>query len=184
MAELFVVTITVVIAATLYVFVLGLSHTGASTPYLLGMGTPQESARAPTYDYGVVPISPQAGVTTGMAGLNLVGDNGWQSIPVGTAPFSTCHVDAGFDNATEPCTAPTAGIWYAVLVDVGPGTVASVWSVQSGTTGQWVGPTVVFSSCQEIVVIWDSSYRIAGSTDSLTTYPLAASSVSGESGSF
>jgi len=183
-AELFVVTITVVIAATLYVFVMGFTHVGANPPYLLSMGNPQESTRAPAYDYGVVAIAPQSGLTTAMAGLNLVNNSGWGSVPVGTAPVLTCHSGAGFNNATAPCTAPASGIWYAVLVNVGPGTVANVWSLQSGTTGQWAGPAVAFTPGQEIVVIWSSAYRIAGSTDSLTTYPLSSSSVSGESGSF
>jgi hypothetical protein len=183
-AELFVIAITVVLAATLYVLVSGLTRTGTSSPYLLGMGSPQESAQSASYNYGVITIDPQNGLTTAMAGLHLVNGSGVGPVPVGTAPSSTCHFSAGFNNATVPCTAPASGIWYAVLVNVGSGMVADVWSLQSGTTAQWAGPTVSLTQAQEIVVVWSSSYRIAGSADSLTAYSLSSSSVSGQSGSF
>lgn len=183
-AELFVVLITVVLAASFYVLVSGLTHGGASPPYMLSMGSPQENSRSASYDYGVITISPQNGLTTAMAGLSMASGSGEGVVPLGTAPSSTCHVNAGFNNATASCTAPVSGIWYAVLVNVGPGTVANVWSLQSGTTDQWAGPTVAFTQCQDIVVVWSSSYGIAGSADSLIAYPLSSSSVSGESGSF
>ena len=182
-AELFVIAITVVLAASLYVLVSELTHTGASSPYMLGMGSPQESARSANYNYGIIVIGPQNGLTTAMTGLYLASGSGAGAVPVGTAP-SSCHSRANFNNATVPCTAPVSGIWYAVLVNVSSGTVADVWSLQSGTTAQWAGPTVALTQGQEIVVVWSSSYRIAGSADSLTAYSLSSSSVSGQSGSF
>jgi hypothetical protein len=183
-AELFVIALTVVLAATLYVLVSGLTRTGASSPYMLGMGSPQESPQSASYSYGVIAISPQNGLTTALAGLYLANGSGARAVPVGTAPSSTCHFSAGFNNATDPCTAPVSGIWYAVLVNASSGRVADVWSLQSGTTAQWAGPTVALTQDQEIVVVWSSSYGIAGSADSLTAYSLASSSVSGQSGSF
>jgi hypothetical protein len=183
-AELFVVAITVVLAATLYLLVSGLTHAGTSSPYLLGMGSPQETAQSASYSYGVIAISPQNGLTTAMAGLYLANGSGAGAVPLGTAPSSSCRFNAGFNNATAPCTAPVSGIWYAVLVNPNSGRVADVWSLQSGTTARWAEPTVAFTQGQEIVVVWSSLYRIAGSGDSLTAYSLSTTSVSGQSSSF
>ena len=183
-AELFVIALTVVLAATLYVLVSGLTRAGASSPYMLGMGSPQEGAQSANYSYGAIVISPQNGLTTAMAGLSLANGSGAGAIPVGTAPSSTCHFSAGFNNATAPCTAPVSGIWYAVLVNDSSGRVADVWSLQSGTAAYWAGPTMALTQGQEIVVVWSSSYMIAGSADSLTAYSLSSSSVSGQSGWF
>lgn len=183
-AELFVISITVVLAATLFILVAGLTRTGASAPYMLGMGAPQEAAPSASYSYGAITISPQAGLTTSMTGLYLASGTGGGSVPVGSAPLSTCHAGAGFRNTTGPCGAPASGIWYAVLVNASSGLVASVWSLQPGATPQWAGPTVAFAPGQEIVVVWSSSSGIAGSADSLNAYSLASSSVSGVSGAF
>ena len=178
------ITITVVLAATLYVLVSGLVRTTASSPYLLTMGSPQESEPSSDYGYGVVAIIPQNGLTTAMAGLLMVSGSGSGDVALGTAPSSTCHGGAGFNNATAPCSAPVSGIWYAVLLDISSGTVLNVWSLQTGTCAGWSMPPVEFTPGQEIVVVWSLSSHIGGSMDSLTAYPTTSSIVSGASGAF
>lgn len=183
LAELFVIAITVVLAASLFVLIVGLTHATAPEPYLLSMGDPQENTQSTGYSYGVISISPEAGLTTSMAGLSLMSGSGG-AIAVGSAPLSTCRAGAGFYNATAPCAAPASGVWYAVLVNGSSGMVVNVWSLQPGATVGWSGPPMAFAPAQEIVVVWGSSYGLAGSADSLHAYSLSSSSVSGESGSF
>jgi flagellin-like protein len=171
-ATILLVAITVVLAAVLYVLVSGLIHTGASTPYNVGMGTATPSNPAANTYWEVIPLSPTTGLTTAMFGLVVQNVN---SIGVGTntgAP-ANCKVNAALTTAN--CGAPTAsGNWYVALVGQANSTVVSVytglvWATNPGT--------VAVTASMELVLVSYVTY--AGIGDQLFATSAAGSSISG-----
>jgi flagellin-like protein len=174
-ATILLVAITVVLAAVLYVLISGLTHTGASTPYTLGMSSPTQSNPAAGIYYNAITISPQNGLTTGMFGLALKSPGG-TSIAVGTAPAACKWVVAGTAFSSTNCGAPT-GTWYVVLYWLGNGSIANVY-----TSGGWSTPTFPVTNSEQLVVV--SGATLAGTSDTLSAFSTGSSSVSGQSGPF
>jgi len=174
-ATILLVAITVVLAAVLYVLISGLTHTGGSSPYSLGMSAPTQSSPAAGAYWNTISISPQSGLTTSMFGVALSSTTG-TAITAGTAT-ATCKWTSGgtaFTNAN--CAAPASG-WYAVLYWVGNNSVANAF-----TGGAWTTPTNPVTNSEALVVV--SAATLAGSADYLSAYSLGSSSVSGQSGAF
>ena len=71
-ATILLVAITVVLAAVLYVLVSGLTRTGASTPYSLGMTPSAGALGSGTNWFDNLALSPTSGLTTSMFGLSIV----------------------------------------------------------------------------------------------------------------
>jgi len=174
-ATILLVAITVVLAAVLYVLISGLTHTGASTPYTIGMSTPTESNPAAGVYYAVITISPQTGLTTGMFGLALKSAS-LTTIAVGATSVNCKFVSTGQSFATN-CVAPASGAWYGVLYWIGNGSVANVF-----TGGAWTTPTFPVQNSESLVVV--SGANLAGSSDTLNAFSTGSSSVSGQSGPF
>ena len=173
-ATILLVAITVVLAAVLYVLIAGLTHTGASTPYTVGLSAPSPTSPAAGVYWNSIVITPQSGVTTGMFGLALSSQSNLP-IAVGTAPTATCKSAAAFTSAN--CGAPTAGTWYAVLYGTVNNSVVNVWSQSAWTSG-----TIAVTNAQTLVVV--SGASITGTLDILSVYSVGSSSVSGQSGAF
>lgn len=173
-ATILLVAITVVLAAVLYVLIAGLTHTGASTPYTIGMQAPSQTSPAAGVYWNSITISPQTGVTTAMFGLALSTSTNLP-IAVGAAPTTTCKGGAAWTSAN--CGAPTSGTWYAVLYGTANSTVANVFS-----SNAWTGSTVGLTSAQTLVVV--SGAALAGSLDVLSCTSAGSSVVTGSSGSF
>jgi len=172
-ATILLVAITVVLAAVLYVLIAGLTHTGASTPYSLGMSVPSPSNPAAGIYYETITLSPTSGLTTGLFGLALKSSSS-ASIAAGTATVANCKPGATY--GTAACAAPASGAWYAVLYWQGNATVASVYS-----GGAWTA-TVGVTSATYLTVV--SAATLAGSQDTLNAVSIGSSSVSGQSGLF
>jgi len=173
-ATILLVAITVVLAAVLYVLIAGLTHTGASTPYSLGMSAPTQTSPGAGVFYNTITISPQGGLTTGIFGLSLQSSSS-VAIAAGTAP-AACKWTAGGTAFAGNCLAPT-GTWYAVLYWTGNGSTANVF-----TSAGWSTPTLPVSNSETLVVV--SAASLAGSSDTLNAYATGSSSVSGQSGAF
>ncbi len=183
-ATILLVAITVVLAAVLYVLISGLTHTGASTPYTLGMSSPTASSTgtgATAVYYYAITISPQSGLTTSMFGLSLQTPTGGSAGATGTAPAACKFTAGGTAYAPATCTGGTGG-WYAVLYWQGNGSIANVFS---GTTPSWSSPTLPVTNSESLVLITvTGSTGFTGSSDTLNAYATGSSSVSGQSGAF
>jgi flagellin-like protein len=173
-ATILLVAITVVLAAVLYVLISGLTSTGASTPFTLGMSAPSETTSGTVF-WGTITISPSGGLTTGIFGLALKSSTG-TAIAVGVAPSTTCKAGATFSVAN--CGVPTSGTWYVALVFLANNTVANVYA-----SGGW-GSTVSVTAALSLVVVAAVSSGLSGSSDTLNAFPTGSSSVSGTSGAF
>jgi len=173
-ATILLVAITVVLAAVLYVLISGLTHTGASTPYSLGMSTPAESNPAAGVYYGVITISPQSGLTTAMFGLAVKTSTG-TALAGGTAAVATCKAAAAYSTAN--CGAPATANWYAVLYWASNATVANVFS-----GGAWTGATTGVTNSMFLTI--SSTASLSGTQDYVTVFATGSSSVSGQSGLF
>jgi len=172
-ATILLVAITVVLAAVLYVLISGLTHTGASTPYTLGMSAPTQTSPAAGVYWNSIVISPQSGLTTGLFGLGLASSTNLP-IAVGTTA-ALCVAGAAFTSAN--CGAPAAGTWYAVLYNIGTNNVVNVYSASA-----WTAATTAVTNSLTLVVV--SGATLAGSLDVLSAFSTGSSSVSGSSGSF
>jgi thermopsin len=143
-------------------------HKGTSAPYDLGMSTPTPSNPATNTYWEVIPLSPTAGLTTGMFGLSISSMGGLEQGTAGDAP-STCT--AGATLSASSCGAPTtSGHWYVVLASVATGAVLSVY------TGTW-SQTVSVTSATELVLVSYTTY--AGMGDTLNAISTSSESVSG-----
>jgi archaeal type IV pilus assembly protein PilA len=184
-ATILLVAITVVLAAVLYVLISGLTHTGASTPYSLGMSSPIASVSGSAYYYQIT-VSPQSGLTTGMFGLSLKGPTG-TSLTSAAKPYpAACKFTAaGTAYSTTSCTTVTgctasaaSPCWYAVLYWLGNGSIANVYNASAG----WTAPTLPVTNAETLVVI--AGISLTGSSDTLNAFSTGSSSVSGQSGAF
>jgi flagellin-like protein len=171
-ATILLVAITVVLAAVLYVLVSGLTRTGASTPYTLGMAVSSASGSGSNY-LVVLALSPSAGLATGILGLSVQNNVGTVQATVAAAPTATCK-----PGLTTPgsCTSNGAG-WYGVLV-ASNGTVVATYS---GSPAAWVYytgvTTVTLSGSYTLNVISNVAYDGAGYT--INAFGSGSSSVSG-----
>ena len=175
-ATILLVAITVVLAAVLYVLISGLTHTGASTPYSLGMSSPTQTNPKAGVFWNSITISPQGGLTTGIFGLALSTSAGL-SIAVGTAAATCKWTTGGTPFNQTNCGAPATGTWYAVLYWTGNGSTANVY-----TSAGWSTPTFPVTNSETMVVV--SGATLAGTSDTLGAFSTGSSSVSGTSGPF
>jgi flagellin-like protein len=170
-ATILLVAITVVLAAVLYVLVSGLTKSGASTPYSLGMTSSSPTGTAPNI-FEAITMSPTSGLTTGMFALSVTGSGG-AVVAVATAAPGACVLTATPTTFTTTiCPGPTSG-WYAVILTSGSGILAiyanGAWAYATGTT------TVALSASYSLILISTASLA----TDTLTAYSTGSSSVSG-----
>jgi flagellin-like protein len=171
-ATILLVAITVVLAAVLYVLVSGLTRTGASTPYSLGMAVNSATGSGSTWVVNLA-LSPTSGLTTGAFGLSVVNN-------VGVAQATEAAPAACKAYAASPTTSCTgvAGGWYGVLV-ASNGTVAATYS---GATAGWTGygtgvTTISLSGSYTLWVVSAVTYDGAGYV--ISAFGTGTSSVSG-----
>ena len=171
-ATILLVAITVVLAAVLYVLISGLTHSSASTPYSINIGTPTWTGGTP--NYGTMRIaSATTGLTTSLFALSVATSTG-VPVPVGTAATANCK-PANVYSSTN-CGAPT-GSWYAVIYFLGNGTIANVY-----VNTAWSFATVGVGQSEALVVVGPSTFQNSG--DVMSATGTGSSSVSGASGPF
>jgi len=172
-ATILLVAITVVLAAVLYVLISGLTKTGASTPYSLGMGISGTSGPAgtPASYYVTLSLAPTTGLTTGIMGMSVVNING--ATQVNTAASANC-----INGAASPqtnCLGTAASGWYGVLVSSG-GTVVATWA-----GGAWgalgTATTIPLTGAYTLIIVSEALYDGNGYT--LSAYGTGSSTVSG-----
>jgi len=175
-ATILLVAITVVLAAVLYVLISGLTKTGASTPYELGMQETGSTGSGNSYTIFIA-ISPTTGLTTSAFGLKVVTVSG-TTAAVGTVPTS-CGPKATLAAPQAACIGVTTG-WYALLLN-SQGYLAGVFGTNSSITwnyGLSGATTVPLNGGYTVQII--SYTSITGIGDTMQAYGLGTSSVSGQ----
>lgn len=179
-ATILLVAITVVLAAVLYVLVSGLTRTGASTPYSLGMtATPGGATGTGANWFDSVTLSPTSGLTTSMFGLQIVAASG-ATLGLAAAVAGTgCTLAASapyttYTTGATGCNGPASG-WYGVLL-TNSNTIAATytsagWAYAGGVT------TIALNNGYSLTVI--SSAQLAGNGYTISAYSTSSSSVSG-----
>jgi len=176
-ATILLVAITVVLAAVLYVLISGLTKTGASTPYELGMAIQTPGGvigpiNTPSTYYITMDLSPTAGLTTGIMGLSVL--NSGSVAQTDNAASANCL--NAITTYTTNCLGTAATGWYALLVN----------SVTNGVTATFAGgvwgamgtaTTIALNSNYVIVIV--SEVALDGNGYTLTAYGTGTSSVSG-----
>ena len=176
-ATILLVAITVVLAAVLYVLISGLTKTGASTPYELGMAIQTPGGvigpvnTPPTY-YITMDLSPTSGLTTGIMGLSVL--NSASVAQTDTAASGSCT--NAITTYTTSCVGTAATGWYAVLVNSATGAVAAVFA--SGVWGAMGTATTIALNANYVIVVV-SEVALDGAGYTLTAYGTDTSSVSG-----
>ena len=175
-ATILLVAITVVLAAVLYVLVSGLTRTGVSTPYELGMGWLSSAGTGTNYTE-VLSVAPTSGLTTSAFGLKIVTPGG-TSMTAGTMA-AACHPDATLTAPQASCTVGVTGGWFALLINpsgyltasYGKNTTSGTlqWNYASGTT------TIALSGGYQLWLVSQAS--LSGNT--IAAYGTGTSSVSG-----
>jgi flagellin-like protein len=176
-ATILLVAITVVLAAVLYVLVSGLTRTGVSTPYELGMGWLSSAGTGTNYTE-VLSISGTSGLATALFGLKIVTPGG-TSMTVGTVATATCYPKTTLVAPQTSCTTGVASGWFALLVNPSGFLAASYgknattsnvqWNYASGTT------TIAINGGYQIWLVSQAS--LSGNT--IAAYGTGTSSVSG-----
>jgi flagellin-like protein len=167
-ATILLVAITVVLAAVLYVLVSGLTRTGASTPYELGMSETSATGSGTAYTI-ILAISPTSGLTTSLVGLKIVSVGG-STLTVGAAP-AACKAYV----APSSCATVSSG-WYVVLVGSN-GTVFATYG-SAGWGGYATGTTAV--ALNGGFQMWiESQSQYAGVGNTISAFGTGTSSVSG-----
>jgi len=173
-ATILLVAITVVLAAVLYVLVSGLTRTGATTPYTLGMTPSTQGGSGATWN-DVIALAPSSGLTTSAFGLKVITPSSTNFQPE-AASGTGCSISAT-TNSPSSCTG-TSGGWYAVLVSPSTGYIVALWS---GTTPGWTYPTGVTTvALNNGYTLWIiTAIQVAGNDYTLSAYSTGSSSVSG-----
>jgi archaeal type IV pilus assembly protein PilA len=172
-ATILLVAITVVLAAVLYVLVSGLTKTGASVPYQLGMSPSSQSGSGATWT-DVIALSPTSGLTTSAFGLKVTTPSS-TVYPTVAASGTGCSV-AATTNSPSSCTGTAAG-WYGVLVSPTTGYIVALWS---GASAGWTyasGTTIALNNGYTLWVV--TPIQVAGSSYTLAAFSTGTSSVSG-----
>lgn len=173
-ATILLVAITVVLAAVLYVLVSGLTRSGASTPYELGLNEVSQGGSGTTYTT-TLSLTPTSGLTTSAFGLRVTLPGGGSSYPTVAASGTGCSIGAP-TNVPASCTGTATG-WYGVLVSQSSGYIVALYS---GATAGWTyvtGTTVALTGGYQLVLV--SYGQLAGSADTISAYSTGSSSVSG-----
>jgi len=133
-ATILLVAITVVLAAVLYVLVSGLTRTGVSTPYELGMGWLSSSGTGTNYTE-VLSVAPTSGLATALFGLKVVTAGG-TTMTVGTIA-TTCYPKPTPAAPQSACTTGVATGWFALLINPS-GFLSAIYGKNATTTNvQW-----------------------------------------------
>ncbi len=172
-ATILLVAITVVLAAVLYVLVSGLTRTGASTPYELGMSPSSNSGSGATWD-DIIALSPTTGLTTSAFGLKVTTPSA-TNFPTEAASGTGCAITTATETPSS-CTG-TAGGWYAALVSPSSGYIVALYS---GATAGWTyvtGSTVALTNGYTLWIV--TAIQVAGNSYTLSAYSTGSSSVSG-----
>jgi archaeal type IV pilus assembly protein PilA len=172
-ATILLVAITVVLAAVLYVLVSGLTKSGATVPYQLGM-TPSSQSGSGASWADVIALSPTSGLTTSAFGLKVTTPSA-TVYPTVAASGVGCSV-AATTNVPTSCTG-TAGGWYGVLVSPSTGDIVALYS---GASAGWTyasGTTIALNNGYTLWVI--SPIQLAGNSYTLGAFSTGGSSVSG-----
>jgi flagellin-like protein len=175
-ATILLVAITVVLAAVLYVLISGLTSSGASTPYSLGMS--EKSATTTGGNWITIQVNPTSGLTTGLFGLKVTSNVNSSTVSASyPAANATCKAGVSYAAGASGCGAPTTKYsWYAVLVNSG-GSILSVFTSTGASTTGWTATAAVSGS--------DTLYIVSGAVLSgsigfvMNAYPTSSSSVSG-----
>lgn len=177
-ATILLVAITVVLAAVLYVLVSGLTRTGASTPYQLGIQTtPGGATGSGSSWFDSLTLSPTTGLTTSMFGLTIASASS-VTYPLQAVTGSACTPGSTYATSGTGACAGTAGGWFGVLIS--GTTIAATYSVVSGTA-TWTyasgTTTIALNNGYNLVVI--SAAQLNGLDYTITVYSTGSSSVSG-----
>jgi archaeal type IV pilus assembly protein PilA len=172
-ATILLVAITVVLAAVLYVLVSGLTKSGASTPYSLGMDPTSNGGSGTTY-YDIVALSPTTGLTTSAFGLKVTTPS-LTTYATEAASGTGCSI-AATTNVPSSCTG-TAGGWYGVLVSPTSGDIVALYSGASASWTYASGTTVALNNGYTLWIL--TTTQIAGNDYTLSAYSTGTSSVSG-----
>jgi flagellin-like protein len=176
-ATILLVAITVVLAAVLYVLISGLTKTGASTPYELGMALQTPGGvigpiNTPGTYYITMDISPTSGLTTAIMGLSVLSSSSVAQTNYAASGGCT----NGITTYTTNCLGTAGAGWYAVLVNSVTGAVAGTFS-GGAWTNLGTATTVALNSNYVIVIV--STVAFDGNGYTLTAYGTGTSSVSG-----
>ncbi len=177
-ATILLVAITVVLAAVLYVLVSGLTRTGASTPYSLGIeATPGGQTGSGANWFDPLTLTPSTGLTTSMFGLTVTSPSSTTVALAAAAGGSGCTAGSAYTTGATGCNGPTAG-WFGVLLS--GSTIAALYTV-SGGSGVWTyasgTTTIALTNSYSLVVI--SAAQLTGLDYTISVYSTGSSSVSG-----
>jgi flagellin-like protein len=174
-ATILLVAITVVLAAVLYVLVSGLTKSGASVPYELGMSEIGNGGSGHNYTL-TVSIQPTSGLLTSAFGLKVSVPGGLTTYPTVAISGTGCTVAAA-TNVVTSCTGTLTG-WYGVVVSLSTGYIVAIYS---GTAPAWTYVTGTTLALTGGYQLWLVSYGpLAGTGDTLAAFPTGSSSVSGQ----
>lgn len=178
-ATILLVAITVVLAAVLYVLVSGLTRTGASTPYSLGM-TPSAGGQlgSGTNWFDNLALSPTSGLTTSMFGLSIVSPAGATYALAAAVGGTGCTLGATFATGAAACNGPAAAGWFGLILTSG-GVITATYLL-SGGAGLWTyntGSTIALNSGYTLEVI--SFAQLNGNDYTISAFSTGTSSVSG-----
>jgi len=174
-ATILLVAITVVLAAVLYVLISGLTKTGASTPYSLGMAVQGVTgpANTPATYYITLSLSPTSGLTTALFGLSVTNVAG--ATQTNTAASGACT--NGLTTPTTSCVGTAAAGWYGVLVNA-TGKIAAIYSAGGAWSAFAAGvTTLALNSGYTLIVV--SEVAMDGNGYTVSAYGTGSSSVSG-----
>ena len=170
-ATILLVAITVVLAAVLYVLVSGLTRSGASTPYSLGLAVSTATGNSPNF-YVYLQLSPTQGLTTSAFGMSVTLTSTSSAQAIAAVPAACKY---GVSVAT--CVSGTG--WYALIVGSGNTVVATYGNV-TGVWGNYATgtSTLALSGTYQMVIVSNVLYDDSGG-HLLTAFGVGASSVSG-----
>ncbi|MGP8077558.1 MAG: archaellin/type IV pilin N-terminal domain-containing protein [Thermoplasmata archaeon] len=178
-ATILLVAITVVLAAVLYVLVSGLTRSGASTPYSLGMTAAvggQTGSGANWFDQ--MALSPSSGLTTTMFGLTVTNPSGVTYALAPAVGGSGCTLGVQFAPGATGCNGPAAASWYGLILSA-TGAIQATYLLAGGV-GTWTyntGTTIALNSGYTLEVI--SFTQLTGNDYTISAFSTGTSSVSG-----
>jgi archaeal type IV pilus assembly protein PilA len=175
-ATILLVAITVVLAAVLYVLVSGLTKSGASTPYTLGMQSTGGATGSGNAYYDPLALVPTSGLTTSMVGLSISAAGG-STYGVGAVAGSGCVATDTYATGATGCAGPAAAGWYGVLVSSSNTILATYSSATGGWTYATGVTTIPLSSGDSLVIV--SYNQLSGNDYTISAFSTGSSSVSG-----
>lgn len=171
-ATIYVLAITVSLAAVFFSEVTALTRNGASRPYEVGIVFSTQAHGATTY-FDVGTLVATAGLTTSMFGLKILAPGG-ETYPTASAVPGTCAYGA---STPTPATCPgVSGGWYGILVSGASGNVTATYS---GVGWTYAGGTTNVALDRGFSLIVVTSSPVAGSDDVLSAFGTGTSAVSG-----